>query len=60
MQEICDALDSAVDSIVGQLREGMRKQLTKERGGKIPRRHEQLKQTADFELISWLVIRDKV
>ena len=60
MKEIRDALDTAADSIVGQLREGMRKQLTKERGAQIPKKSEQPKKTADFELISWLVIRDKV
>ena len=60
MESVNAALQVAIADITRQFGEKVRGDLSANRGAQIPRRHEQPKQTTDFELVSWLVIRDIV
>ena len=60
MAKITAEMNAAVASIVGQFREQARKNLAGSRAGKIPRKSDQPGEPADFELVSWLVIRNRV
>ena len=60
MESVNAALQAAIADITRQFGEKVRVDVSKNRGGKIPKKNEQPKQIADFELVSWLVIRDKI
>ena len=57
MEQIRDALNAAVNGITGGLRDKTRSELSASRSAKISKAAEQPKEAADFELVSWLVVR---
>ena len=58
MDGVNAALSAAVDDIAKQLRERALRGISRDRAGKIPKKSDQPDGPADFELVSWLVIRD--
>ena len=57
MEQIRDALNVAVNGITNGLRDKTRSELSASRSAKISKAAEQPKEAADFELVSWLVVR---
>ena len=60
MEPVNTALRAAVDDIIGQFGETMRSNLGSDRAFQIPKKGQQPKKTADFALVSWLIIHNPV